>query len=61
MSTVHAPRWKTDTIAQVGENDGYHVRHAANPDVELVFTKDEWNEFLAAAKDGQFDPGTFAA
>lgn len=43
-----------------GRNELVALRMAEDPDGDiLIYTKDEWDAFVAGVRDGEFDPETF--
>lgn len=59
---ISRDRWHRSTFCDSGacvevmtEADAVQVRNSADPGFPLVFTKDEWNAFIAGVLEGEFD------
>lgn len=61
--TSPQPTWKTSSFCSVGAcvsvahtENTVMVRHSAHPDgTTLTFSREEWVEFLAGVRAGEFD------
>lgn len=69
MSADEVLQWKKSSFSQTNSNcvevaptadGGFVVRNSKRPDeAQVSFTRQEWEAFLAGAKQDEFDPGSW--